>query len=169
MTGFWVLLKRQKTGFFWPCEGYKKLKQRSIYHMFFTIKFYYTSFINQQNYKGTSGGARFLNAAQIIKISSSLSFRESRIVLCKSLKPFILDIALSTWIQAFAIFELFMALCLENFPSSFKNGGITSLEHLFINKSIILNPLSAINVTPGLIFSIIPQVSVMYQYDAHAP
>ena len=63
MTGFWVLLKTQKTGFFWPCEGYKKLKQTLISHMFFTIKFYYNSFTNQQNHKGTCEAARFANAA----------------------------------------------------------------------------------------------------------
>ena len=87
---------RQRTGFFWPCEGFKKLKQTLIYRMFSTITFYYTFFINQQSYKGISRDAKFVNAARIIKISSGLSFRERRIVLCKILKSFISDIALST-------------------------------------------------------------------------
>ena len=143
------------------------MKQTLIYHLFFTIKFYYTCFINQQNYKGTSRTTTFVNAAQIIKISSGSFFWESAIVFSEILKSSILNIALSTWIRAFVIFKVFMALWLESFPLSYKNGGITSLEHLFINKSLILNPLSASNVSQGLIFSIILQVSVMYQSDAH--
>ena len=74
--------------------------------------------------------------------------------------------ALSTCVRAFATLEVFLQFFLENLFLSLKNGGIISLDPLLTSKLLILNPLSAIKLSPNLSFSTIPQVSVMKRSGA---
>ena len=73
---------------------------------------------------------------------------------------------LSTCVRAFATLEVFLQLFLENLFLYLKNGGMISLDPLLTSKLLILNPLSAIKLSPNLSFSTIPQVSVMKRSGA---
>ena len=64
------------------------------------------------------------------------------------------------------MFEVIVQFLWENFPFSRKNGGIISLLCLHISRSLILNPLSAMILSPSLNLSNKPQFSVMNLSDA---
>ena len=57
--------------------------------------------------------------------------------------------ALSTCMRAFATLEGGLQYFLENLFLSLKNGGIISLDPSLTNKSLMLNPLSAIKLSPN--------------------
>ena len=56
---------------------------------------------------------------------------------------------LSTCIRAFAALEVVLQFLLENLFLSLKNGRMISLDPLLTSKSLILNPLPAIKLSPN--------------------
>ena len=56
---------------------------------------------------------------------------------------------LSTCIRAFATLEVVLQFLLENLFLSLKNGRMISLDPLLTSKSLILNPLPAIKLSPN--------------------
>ena len=78
-------------------------------------------------------------------------------------------IARSTCILAFATSDVFLQFFFENCCFSLKKGGIINCDPLDINRSLMLEPLSAIKLSPYRNLSSISQSSVINRSDAQPP
>ena len=87
----------------------------------------------------------------MIKVSSRIFlFIRLGHVLDYILKSFTLFKAFSTFIQTLAIVRVSIACCPVNLLAPFKNEGIVKKAFFLANKSLTVNPRSAIICCPGL-------------------
>ena len=97
-------------------------------------------------YKDTRAGPRLVKPKHIVKISN-WSFKvigNTPLKILKWLFPHVCEL--------FATLEGGLQYLLENLFLSLKNGGIISLDPSLTNKSLMLNPLSAIKLSPNWSF-----------------
>ena len=97
------------------------------------------------------------------------SFKVSGKDPCKILKSFSRAIARSTCIRACATLAVLLHFFAVNCALSRRKGGMTSLQPFHTSKSLMLNPLSAMKLSPGCSLSSTPDVSTIWRSDAQPP